>query len=215
MASEKQIAANRRNSQKSTGPKTARGKAMSARNAFRHGLRPRKIISFDENEPDFVAFLDDIHASFDPADAVEEHLVERIAICAWRLRRLYRVEVEMFDAFHEPEPQRLEDLVLGNIFEVRPENMARLSRYEISVDRALHRAFVMLERRQARRRGESVPAPVEVAITADVEGLAAVEALEERREATLAALRETENFHTKPNLPEESEALPTPPVPES
>jgi hypothetical protein len=75
---------------------------MSAGNAFRHGLRPRKVISFDENEPDFVAFLADIHASFDPADAVEEHLVERIAICAWRLRRLYRVEVEMFDASTSP-----------------------------------------------------------------------------------------------------------------
>jgi hypothetical protein len=67
----------------------------------------------------------------------------------------------------------------------------------------------MLERRQARRRGEAVPAPVEVAITGEVEGLAAVEALEERRDATLAALRETENFHTKPISSIESAALPT------
>lgn len=38
MASDKQIAANRRNAQKSTGPKTLTGRATSSRNAFRHGL---------------------------------------------------------------------------------------------------------------------------------------------------------------------------------
>ena len=38
MASEKQIAANRANAKKSTGPKTAAGRSKSSRNALRHGL---------------------------------------------------------------------------------------------------------------------------------------------------------------------------------
>jgi len=38
MASEKQIAANRANAMRSTGPKTAAGKLKSSRNAYRHGL---------------------------------------------------------------------------------------------------------------------------------------------------------------------------------
>src|SRR4249920_3530405 len=38
MASEKQIAANRRNARKSTGPRTSPGKSRSSRNAYRHGL---------------------------------------------------------------------------------------------------------------------------------------------------------------------------------
>lgn len=38
MASERQIEANRKNARRSTGPKTAAGKAKSSRNAFRHGL---------------------------------------------------------------------------------------------------------------------------------------------------------------------------------
>jgi hypothetical protein len=38
MASEKQIAANRANAKRSTGPKTAAGKLRSSREAFRHGL---------------------------------------------------------------------------------------------------------------------------------------------------------------------------------
>ena len=42
MASDKQIAANRRNSQKSTGPITAEGLAKSAMNAYKHGMQSRK-----------------------------------------------------------------------------------------------------------------------------------------------------------------------------
>jgi hypothetical protein len=38
MASEKQIAANRRNARKSTGPRTKAGKKRASYNAFRHGL---------------------------------------------------------------------------------------------------------------------------------------------------------------------------------
>ena len=38
MTTQRQLAANRRNARASTGPKTAAGKARSARNALRHGL---------------------------------------------------------------------------------------------------------------------------------------------------------------------------------
>jgi hypothetical protein len=41
MASERQIAANRRNAQKSTGPTSAAGRKRSSQNALRHGLNSR------------------------------------------------------------------------------------------------------------------------------------------------------------------------------
>src|ERR1700733_11448357 len=201
MTTDAQRAANRRNATKSTGPKTTRGKAMAAQNSLRHGLRARKVISFDESEPDFIAFHAEQREAFQPTDAIEEHLVERIAMCAWRLRRLYRVEAEMFGCWENAVPRRLEDLVIGAVFEYRPENMARISRYEIAVDRALHRSYVMLERRQARRRGEHVEPPVSVEITGEIEGLSSVETLERRR-------AESENFQTKPIFRAESESAP-------
>ena len=202
MASEAKRAANRRNAEMSTGPKSVFGKAKASQNALRHGLRARKVISFDEKEPDFLAFHAELCESLEPADAVEEYLVERIAMCAWRLRRMYRVEAELIDGWRNVSPRRLEDLQIGAVFECSPGEMTRLSRYEVTLDRALHRAYVMLERRQARRRGEEVPAPITVDVNGEIEGLVAVDALEEWRRA------ESENYQTKPNLPAESAPLP-------
>ncbi len=44
MATSAQIAANQRNAQKSTGPKTEKGKARSRENALKHGLRAFTIM---------------------------------------------------------------------------------------------------------------------------------------------------------------------------
>jgi hypothetical protein len=51
MASERQIAANRRNAKKSSGPRSADGKARSRRNALRHGLSiaSRAIPAFEQD----------------------------------------------------------------------------------------------------------------------------------------------------------------------
>jgi hypothetical protein len=43
MASERQIAANRRNARKSTGPSTSAGKERASGNAYRHGLRSGRV----------------------------------------------------------------------------------------------------------------------------------------------------------------------------
>jgi hypothetical protein len=43
MASERQIAANRRNAQKSTGPRSVAGKKRASRNAYRHGFAAGRL----------------------------------------------------------------------------------------------------------------------------------------------------------------------------
>jgi hypothetical protein len=97
MTSTAKIEANRRNAQKSTGPKTPEGKAASSRNALRHGLTARQLILFDETEQDFANFHEELRDSHAPADAAEAALVERIAVAHWRLRRVWRAEAGTFN----------------------------------------------------------------------------------------------------------------------
>ncbi len=191
MASERQITANRRNAAKSTGPKTEEGKAVVAASALRHGLTADKLVCFDERWEDFMSSHAALRDALEPQDAFEEQLVERIALCAWRLRRASRVEAEMINAFLDPKP-RIHDTFMATVFDLAAADMTALSRYEVALDNALRRALATLERRQARRRGEPVPAPIEV----NVSGL---EALGET-----AGPMDSKNYETKPIFPEKS-----------
>jgi hypothetical protein len=92
MASAAQIAANRRNAQKSTGPRTAEGKENSRRNALRHGLAAEHITIFDESPDDFADFAAEMTAALEPVGASEEALCDRIVLGNWRLRRIWRME---------------------------------------------------------------------------------------------------------------------------
>ncbi len=96
MTPRKQIEANRRNSRKSTGPKTRRGKAKSKMNAMKHGLLAEQVVVLDEDPAEFAGVLESLIDDFLPQGPLEEQLVERVAACMWRLRRLYRVEAGIF-----------------------------------------------------------------------------------------------------------------------
>ena len=96
MTSLKQIEANRRNAQKSTGPTSAEGKQRSSRNAVRHGLTAETVIVPIEDVEDYQAFEEAVAASFDPETAVERELILRLASLLWRLRRATSIETGLF-----------------------------------------------------------------------------------------------------------------------
>ena len=93
----KQIEANRRNSLKSTGPKTEAGKQASRCNAVRHGLTAETVISALEDAEDYKAFELAITADYDALSAVERELVLRLASLLWRLRRTTTIETGLFE----------------------------------------------------------------------------------------------------------------------
>ncbi len=115
-ATDKQIAANRRNAAKSIGPATPAGKARAARNALKHGLLANEIIidagEGAESPDEFNAVLFYLCEQFDPRGPLEEMLVEKIAVAYWRLRRAHRYEVGVIrqkldratDEYYEPDP---------------------------------------------------------------------------------------------------------------
>ena len=90
--------ASRRNGAKSRGPTTPEGKARSARNALKHGLRAEKYAVLpQEDAAAFRALEAALVAELAPDDALQRILVGRIAAAAWRLERAERLEAEVFE----------------------------------------------------------------------------------------------------------------------
>ena len=77
MATQAQIEANRENAQKSTGPRTAEGKAVSSKNAVKYGLFAKETVISGENQADYDAFYDAALAELAPSGAMEAILAER------------------------------------------------------------------------------------------------------------------------------------------
>jgi hypothetical protein len=97
MTSYRQIEANRRNTLKSTGPRTEAGKQASRRNAVRHGLMAETVITALEDANDYQAFEAAITADYDAQSTVERELVLRLASILWRLRRATMMETGLFE----------------------------------------------------------------------------------------------------------------------
>jgi hypothetical protein len=93
--SEKQLEANRQNAQLG-GVKTPEGKEIVKYNALKHGLLAKEIFipvgEGAENPEEFNALIEALDTQFKPVGALEEMLVEKIAVAYWRLRRAYRYE---------------------------------------------------------------------------------------------------------------------------
>jgi hypothetical protein len=132
MATKKQIAANRRNAKKCTGPKTPEGKAASSMNALRHGLRARTVVLPDESQEDY----DQLHAGFQekyrPQDPVEQHLVDLAAIAQWKLARADALDAQCDAKAKTPE--------------ARAANLGRMSQIDCRLQRAYFKAYKELER---------------------------------------------------------------------
>jgi hypothetical protein len=96
--SESKLEANRRNAQKSTGPRTEEGKKNSSLNATKHGLRAETLVLRDE-DPEV---LEDRRAAWRacllPGDDVEERLVDDAVIATWQQDRARRAQAGRLSA---------------------------------------------------------------------------------------------------------------------
>src|SRR5688500_14330783 len=106
MRSDKQNQASKNNGKKSKGPVTDEGKANSSQNAATHNLVGRHFILLSNEDPkDFELHESGYLQRFQPIDAVEYDLVQRMIIASWRERRILIMESSLFEL--EMERQRL------------------------------------------------------------------------------------------------------------
>src|ERR1700680_1833568 len=146
MATLKQFEANRRNAQKSTGPKTPEGKTAVSMNALRHGLRARTVVLPGENREEFNELCDDLEVEWHPQSRTEQFYVEQMAVSQWKLIRMEVSEVNLFKDTDSAKNQ----LPL----------LDRLWQAECRLERSYARAQRELERLQ-KSRSNPEPPPVE------------------------------------------------------
>jgi hypothetical protein len=144
MATPAQIAANKLNAQKSTGPATPEGKAKSSINRLTHGFASAQSIIPGESHEAFIALLDELLIEHQPASPTEEILVEKMAQTQWLTQRALNLQGEAFL-----------ELALKQESGV-PKHLGLLIRYYTSADRAFHRAHNELIKAQKQRRNSEI-----------------------------------------------------------
>jgi hypothetical protein len=126
MSTAAQFAANRANAQKSTGPRSVEGKAVSRFNALTHGMDAASIVIPGEDPAVFEAISDDYHRQFDPQSALEQFHVDTLIRSDWQKRRLQRTEAKLYRALLAEGPTA-EDL---DVAVLRDSPTAKLRRIE-------------------------------------------------------------------------------------
>jgi hypothetical protein len=111
MASQSQVSANRSNARKSTGPRTAEGKATVAQNAVKHGLSARLDVIKGEDQAEFDLHREQMLGELVPVGAMESVLAERVVGLSWRLKRVEHIQNEVFDALLADRSSPLAKLV--------------------------------------------------------------------------------------------------------
>jgi len=179
--SERKLAANRANALVSTGPRTAAGKAVSSRNALKHGLLSSQILLEHEDVEELKALREGLYADLQPVGTLEEVLVERIIASAWLHRRALQAETALMEWEHglamrwEPElwennkKWRHDQRAHRAVFEmVADHRLEKIQRYETTKERQMYKALHELQRLQAARQNALALAPV--AVDVDVQG---------------------------------------------
>jgi hypothetical protein len=141
MSTPAQAATSRANGAQSHGPVTPEGKAQSAQNAIRHGLRSATVLIPGEDPEEFNRHRAAYLQRFKPADAPERDLVEAMANARWRINRIMQLEAQLLET---------EDLARA---------LSTVARYEGQLTRAYDRAYRQLQELQSCRPSELKSAP--------------------------------------------------------
>ncbi len=170
MLSEKQLAANRANAQRSTGPRTEEGKQRSSLNARRHNLTGQVTAMTAEDRVAHNTFSEALIKSMAPEGALELQLAQRIATDSWRLNRASAIEDNIFalglgqhadDTLDHPEIQAA--FAAARTFTAEAKSFELLTLYEQRINRTLQKNLALLQQLQAARKAEHKAATKEPA----------------------------------------------------
>src|ERR1035437_8831471 len=149
MSTIRQIEANRRNSEKSTGPTSVTGKAASSMNALKTGIHAKSLVLPSEKLADLEQLIDEYYQHHRPASPEARAFLDDLIRCEWTLRRLDAAESQMWQyqgegRFHDPR-----EYPLGYAASCNPGTFTKLQYRVDTTRRARDRALPSLEKLKA------------------------------------------------------------------
>ena len=121
----------------------AQALADRARNSYKYGLTSSKVVLAGEDPAEYDAFRADILEQYQPANAIEQILVEELTAAGWRLNRSRAVETEVLKQLMGDAADSA--VGLAKVFVEKPKEFNRLLRYLTSVERAYYRVLDKLD----------------------------------------------------------------------
>jgi hypothetical protein len=173
--SERRLAANRANALKSTGPRTAQGRARSSLNALRHGVTGQVSIMTAEDRAAHDKFCQELIDSLQLEGPLELQFASSIAEDFWRLQRIRALENDILalGSFSDAadidvdHPEIHTSLTRAQTFLDHSKDFERLTLYEQRINRSMERNRKQLdELHEQRRSGQREQAPPQVIETA-------------------------------------------------
>jgi hypothetical protein len=162
----KRLAANRANAQKSTGPTTPEGKAISSLNAVKSGLTGKAVLLPSDDVAAYEAHIARFQKELQPVSDRETHLVQSLADTQWRLDRIPNLETGLFalgrmryaDLFADVSDEQLRTMLLDtHILMTDAKHFKNLHLQESRLRRQYEKDRQELRQLQAERKEKEAP----------------------------------------------------------
>lgn len=149
MSTLKQIDANRRNAQFSTGPTTPEGKRAASANALKSGIYSEKEVLPFEDPAALTALAAEYHQRFRPTTPEARALVDSLVHHEWLLRRLRRAEAAIYhcdcQSCTEYYPGKSEANVISKRIAWEHQKFDHIQRRINQTERNYHRSLQALQ----------------------------------------------------------------------
>lgn len=160
MITQKQLESNRLNAKQSTGPKSSEGKAIVSQNALKHGLFSKQVLLDSESKKDFEALKIEFYEHFQPQGFLEKLFWERTVAAAWRLSRVIQMESMLMN--HAAKKSFNDNGIIEVLGGYEGDELALLSRYEITLEKILFRSLNELKALQDARKFDQSTDDIEI-----------------------------------------------------
>lgn len=164
MATHRQLAANRANAAKSTGPRTPEGKAASSRNARSHGIFAPTSTLIGRDRRRFRKLRRALLDRYLPQDPIEQGLVNQIIQARWRISICNCLEAGFWVSAASLETNPGDDLAVSRDFaghlsaDAKSANVfSKYMRYEATARRNEDRALKTLLQHRTTQNYETKP----------------------------------------------------------